>query len=643
MTFAPVEPEPTGLPLVLAGPVVRRLQRDRLVLWLATSEPLYGRIVLHPGSDAEILDKQDLARCKTSIRIGHHAWLHLIDVPLDASDGDLIGYDLQLKAGTGTRSLTDLIPGLTHPGEPWPTVALQTRIRHLLHGSCRKPHYPGDDALARVDQSIAASLTDPTERPAMLMMTGDQIYADDVAGPMLRWIHDVIQRLGLYDECWQAAETNDSQGLFASASSYYHRESLLPITQDNRRLRALFFGGARKPIFTAVSARNHLITVSEVLAMYLLVWSPQLWGVLDRTPPRLSSDDRAEYDRELEALRSFESALPSVQRALAHVPVYMIFDDHDVTDDWNLTRGWEDAAYGHPFSRRIIGNALLAYSLCQGWGNDPDRMRPLIEETVRPLFETASSDNALSENAQDRAIDALLEWEAWHYQLPTEPRCLVVDTRTRRWRSESSPGKPSGLMDWEALTELQQDLIHEQSVILVSPAPIFGVKLIETVQRIFTFFGQALMVDAENWMAHPGAANVVLNIFQHARTPRHFTLLSGDVHYSFVYDVSIKHSKSSPEITQVTCSGFKNAFPEPLLQRFDHVNRWLYGRRSPLNWFTKRRRMRILTRYPEDQDGRALVNHSSVGYVALDDVGCAIDARLLLDNGDEVRFGEPRE
>jgi hypothetical protein len=69
---------------------------------------------------------------------------------------------------------------------------------------------------------------------------------------------------------------------------------------------------------------------------------------------------------------------------------------------------------------------------------------------------------------------------------------------------------------------------------MVSPAPVLGVKLIENVQRVFTWLGLALMVDAENWMAHPGAAHVMLNIFRHRRTPRTFVILSGDVHYSFV-------------------------------------------------------------------------------------------------------------
>jgi hypothetical protein len=59
-------------------------------------------------------------------------------------------------------------------------------------------------------------------------------------------------------------------------------------------------------------------------------------------------------------------------------------------------------------------------------------------------------------------------------------------------------------MDWVSLTELQQALIYEPAVVLVSPAPIFGVKLIEGIQRVFTRIGKPLMVDAENWMAaHP--------------------------------------------------------------------------------------------------------------------------------------------
>jgi hypothetical protein len=146
-----------------------------------------------------------------------------------------------------------------------------------------------------------------------------------------------------------------------------------------------------------------------------------------------------------------------------------------------------------------------------------------------------------NEACQDAVVDHLLAFHRWSYSLPTQPKLLVLDTRTRRWRSESNLRKPSGLMDWEALSELQNELINHESVVLVSPAPVFGVKLIEVVQKLFTMAGKPLLVGAENWMAHRGTANVILNIFAHTKTPKHFVILSGEVHYSFVYSIKQAH------------------------------------------------------------------------------------------------------
>ena len=172
-------------------------------------------------------------------------------------------------------------------------------------------------------------------------------------------------------------------------------------------------------------------------------------------------------------------------------------------------------------------------------------------------------------------------------------------------------------MDWEALSELQNELIDEQSVLLISPAPIFGVKLIEAIQRIFTYIGKPLVVDAENWMAHPGSANVILNIFQHPKTPENFIVLSGDVHYSFAYDIRLRSRRSSPDIWQITCSGFKNEFPEKLIRIFDRLNTILYGSKSPLNWFTKRRRMRIRARRVSSNPEQRLNLGNGIGYLEL--------------------------
>ena len=45
------------------------------------------------------------------------------------------------------------------------------------------------------------------------VLTGDQIYADDVAGPMLKAIHCLIERLGLYEETLSGSCVSDSKAL----------------------------------------------------------------------------------------------------------------------------------------------------------------------------------------------------------------------------------------------------------------------------------------------------------------------------------------------------------------------------------------------------------------------------------------------
>ncbi|THG79473.1 alkaline phosphatase family protein [Pseudomonas sp. A-1] len=627
------------LPAVLAGPLLRRLEARRLVLWLVASRPLEARLQLAWDDAQRGLVELDLplgdSRCQR-LAVGRHAWLHLIDVRLDEPlpVDTFIYYDLHIEEEDGgTRAIADWAPHLLYPGQARPDFVRRGRLDHLLHGSCRKPHHPSKDGLLQADALLAATRSQPAERPALLMLSGDQVYADDVAGPMLVAVHRLIERLGLYGEHLDGATVSTSEALYAHPAGYYRREDLLPAYTANEELRERFFGGVKKPVFTSANAHNHLVTFAEVLAMYLLVWSPTPWQLIAPRMPELPEHLATRYRAEEPLIRAFVADLPQAARALAQLPCLMIFDDHDITDDWNLSARWEQSAYGHPFSRRIVGNALLGYLLCQGWGNCPEAFAGELP-AIRELLATADRQQRLSAEAQDAVIDRLLTFDHWHYSLPGQPLLLVLDTRTRRWRSESYLSRPSGLMDWEALCELQHALLDEPAVVIVSPAPMFGVKLIEIVQRLFTWAGYPLLVDAENWMAHRGAAKVMLNIFRHSRTPANYVILSGDVHYSFAYEVHIRHRDSGPRIWQITSSGIKNEFPRRLLDWFDRLNRWLYAPHSPLNWFTKRRRMQITPRIPSrSQRGERLWNGAGLGQVRLDEQGRPCEIRQLNADG----------
>jgi hypothetical protein len=641
-------PDPV-LPTVLAGPLLRRCSPTRFVCWLALSRPCRLALRLRGPDGGEQVYRlvPGEGPCQ-GLRAGRHLYFVLIDLPLESAlpEDEWIAYALHWQAldqpDAPWCSLLDEHPHLLYPGQSSLGFVLPVRVRSLLHGSCRKPHHPGGDGLVEADRLLGRLLAPETAPdppgpwPSVLVMSGDQIYADDVAGPMLHAIHQVIHLLGLPDEVLPTDTLSGvahASELYRHPLGFYRREDLLPRHQGHLKLIDVLFGGAEKPIFTTDHAHNHLITLGEVLAMYLLVWSPVLWPwVADEAPLGLDPAKQSVFAAERQTIAQFAEGLPKVQRVLAHLPSAMIFDDHDITDDWNLSREWEEVAYGHPFSKRVIGNALIAYLLCQAWGNRPQAFESMMAVAQGVL-------DAPGQPSHDDWIDALLRFRDWDYRWPCHPPLVVLDTRTHRWRSELSARQPSGLMDWEALTDFQHGLKGLSSVLVVSPAPVFGVKLIEVIQRLFTWWGHPLMVDAENWMAHPGSGAAILQVFRHPKTPRHFVVLSGDVHYSFVYDVELRGAVRGPDIWQICSSGLRNQFPPRLLDALDVLNRWLYAPRSPLNLLTRRRSMRVIPRKPEGTEhGRRLLNGSGIGWVELDEQGVPVRIAQCLCGGPMVAF-----
>ncbi|MEZ8695834.1 alkaline phosphatase family protein [Vibrio lentus] len=672
------------LPLLLAGPILRKTTATEVVLWVVTSAPLSGTTQLFNAEQetpfySSSLDEQE------SIQVGTHAWVTLIHLQGEFPTNVPLEYQIETEQG----SITELAPHLiykdtrTNNDSSRIEFKISTAADYILHGSCRNPHHPSKDSLVAADNKIATQTV--LERPDMLMMSGDQIYADHVAGPTLDAIQQVIQLLGLIGEELptdsQVNQINSSDALFESEYHLYQRHHLLPHHNTSDSLLDKLFPKRGIPIFSSTDCENHLVTLSEFIAMYLLVWSPTLWQCINRE--RLIDNDFKQADRQLTPaeqqqwrdesiiIDDFVAGLPQVQRLFAHIPTYMIFDDHDVTDDWNLTVGWEHAVDQNRFATQVIGNGLAAYWMCQGWGNAPEKFSSEFIEQTKQFFSPVVSNNESESRGEDNGernsesyvekngknhgdlrknivpqqhqqyLEMIDRFEEWHYTINTSPKVIVLDTRTRRWRSESRMNKPSGLMDWEALTEFQHQLINQEKVVIVSAAPMFGVKFIETLQKMATTIGKPLMIDAENWMAHPGSANTLISIFTHTKTPTNFVVLSGDVHYSFAYDIKLRYRRNSPNIYQITCSGIKNQFPAPLLKFCDVCDRLLYSPRSVLNYFTKRKRLRIEKRSPDNQTFYRLSNRSAIGELRLDSDGKPQAITTLSGDGKITRFPEP--
>jgi len=241
------------LPTILAGPILRHTSADKLVVWLVTSTE--QPIKLQCYQDSTCLAEADFPyKHAGHVQIGTHAHLHLLELSPDTPlpKDDWLSYDIGIGKAGSEQWLGETTTDLFYEGKTRPDFMIKSHVDHVLHGSCRKPHHQGQDGLLSVDDVLAAARVvdaKQTEQPALLMMSGDQIYADDVAGPMLSAIQQVIGLLGLFDEQLEGLEKPLSgNALVEHPCNMYGRNELLPDTEANDTLReALFTGGESKP------------------------------------------------------------------------------------------------------------------------------------------------------------------------------------------------------------------------------------------------------------------------------------------------------------------------------------------------------------------------------------------------------------
>lgn len=384
-----------GLPLILAGPVLRQVTATSVTVWVALKSASTVTLTIFDRDIAGTKLAESPPRATTAIGTNLHIVAVTARIATPLVEGKIYFYDMRfagdisknsiLAASTRPTRLEDETR-LAYPPFKLPSFALPpadlNKLR-LIQGSCRKPHggakddpshRESPDAMALLDQLIADSVDKPFDRPHQLFLTGDQIYADEVADVFLLMLTEAGDALmGWKEELPKAKDVNGVEaGPFQGAK--------LPATSRSHAILSI----AR---FTTLDSRSHLMSLGEYLAMYLFVWSDELWFEPD--PIATAADINAarglnsmlpmdlgvlaEVDVQRKALIEFRGSLPKVRRALANVPSYMICDDHEVTDDWNMTRRFCETVYDSALGMRIIQNGLLAFAICQTWGNWPEQ------------------------------------------------------------------------------------------------------------------------------------------------------------------------------------------------------------------------------------------------------------------------------
>lgn len=548
------------LPILLAGPIVRRAQPQAVCFWLATATKIEIEIIVQSQSLAVLGSAKSVEQPLCHIQLGKNLHCYLLQVkPSQASfpDSELLYYDVRLQG----KNLADLQlvnnngnPGLNYPGHPLPGFFLQKHLRTILHGSCRRLEAgtagnPIPDRLISGDTAIAENARDLTLRPSHLFLTGDQIYADQISAPLLAAILPLARTLMGTQESIPGINSA-AQRIDPAKEKFDTRDTLLRETHAG---------------LTTATCANHLITFGEYAAQYLFAFGdPNLlqvpdWNSVQSRFPGYPTDTlmaKVNYEQTTHLIDDFKAGLWKVRRLLANISVLMIADDHDVTDDWNIDSEWRNNVEKSAVGRALVCNALAGYWAFQGWGNDPDRYDRDFFNKLEQQLNAATTDLT-----REKAFQTILLQQHWEYALPSFPPCLVMDSRTGR--AMDTTHKAALLLSPErivALKNLGQQVKKQLGfqptdaipLLLISPTPVIGFEKIEFLQD-FLPFNNAWM-DRESWSANPVGRNALLELLSKELAASIVTILSGDVHYSFVRKQKIGNTR----YVQCTSSALKN-------------------------------------------------------------------------------------
>ncbi|WP_333748422.1 alkaline phosphatase D family protein [Streptomyces sp. IBSBF 2394] len=476
------------------GPLLRYTDGSRATVWVETDGPCTAEVRCADGARGA---------ARSFLIAGHHYALVQVD---GLTPGTATEYEVLLD-GTGVWP---------PPDSRFPPSVIATPADHdgmrVAFGSCRWAAPPaggkghvGPDALDTLSARVAA---DPDgARPDILLLLGDQVYADEISDATRQWI---------------AGRRDVDAGPGDQVADY-----------------------------------------EEYTRLYYESW-------LD----------------------------PEVRWLLSTVPSCMIFDDHDVIDDWNTSAAWLAEMRATDWWQERLLSGLMSYWVYQQLGNlSPDELA--ADPLYTAVREAPDGTDALRDFAA--RADADPTSVRWSYRRDFgRIRLLMVDSRAARvleedrrtmldpgeaaWlrqqildgrgggsggRGENGGGSENGgdgpgaydhLLIGTSLPWLLPHLVHDveawNAAMCGGERGARWARLGERIRR---------GADLEHWSAFPSSFDALGELIAEAGTgpgaPATVSVLSGDVHHAYVAEPSWPGRGPDARVAQLTCSPVHNSVP----------------------------------------------------------------------------------
>jgi hypothetical protein len=267
---------------------------------------------------------------------------------------------------------------------------------------------------------------------------------------------------------------------------------------------------------------------------------------------------------------------PAIRWLLSTVSSAMIFDDHEVSDDWNISEAWLEETRTKPWWNDQIVGAHASYWVYQHLGNLPPEeiaASELFEEVRRsedawPLLrEFAYQAHRTSEGTRwsfhrDFGNVRLIVMDSRGGRVLEEGRRSMIDAGEWAWIQDKATGSFDHLLLGTSLPVLLGPGMHHLEAWNEAVcAGAWGERtkgLGERVRR---------SQDLDQWASfHDSFAALIalirrIAVGDNGDPPSSITILSGDVHHGYLAEAAFDRANAKVRIHQAVCSPLRNALP----------------------------------------------------------------------------------
>lgn len=334
-------------------------------------------------------------------------------------------------------------------------------------------------------------------------------------------------------------------------------------------------------------------------ALRLLQLGPDQWpDLLLLVGDQVYADDSSPRARErIETLRPADSDLPveivanyeeyawlyqeawsaAVERwLLSTVPSAMIFDDHDVIDDWNISASWVEETRQLPWWEDHILGGMASYLVYQHLGNlSPDQLR--AEEWLERLGAVDDATPIVRRWALDSESATPLPggYRFSYARTLGDVSVIVVDCRNARVLTgdvRRMIGEEETAWLGATLADAQPHVVVATSLPVYLPDGLHDLHVWNEAvcdgawgSRARTF-GERMRraLDLEDWPAYSASFRELSELLAQTAarpTTRSVVVASGDIHFS--YAAPVPTGEGSAVVWQVVSSPMRNALIPP--------------------------------------------------------------------------------